>query len=76
MSALRWVDLIDEEEKVSPLSVNSKLGPKTSIFVLVFFDEGEKDNMLDIYFYKVARDVNMLSKHQRSGNNKVKKRTH
>ncbi|KAK4727776.1 hypothetical protein R3W88_032693 [Solanum pinnatisectum] len=42
------------------------------------FDEDgdEEDNMLDICFEMVARDRNISPRHQRSGSNKNKKKTH
>lgn len=39
-------------------------------------DEDEEDNMLDICFDKVARDGDISPRHQRSGSNKNKKKTH
>uniref|UniRef100_M1E0P6 NB-ARC domain containing protein n=1 Tax=Solanum tuberosum TaxID=4113 RepID=M1E0P6_SOLTU len=40
------------------------------------FDEDEEENMLDICFDKVARDGDISPRHQRSGSNKNKKKTH
>ncbi|WMV51610.1 hypothetical protein MTR67_044995 [Solanum verrucosum] len=39
-------------------------------------DEDEEDNMLDICFDKVTRDGDISPRHQRSGSNKNKKKTH
>ncbi|KAG5629478.1 hypothetical protein H5410_001195 [Solanum commersonii] len=41
-----------------------------------FFEEDEEDNMLDIYFDKVARDRDLSPRQQRSGSNKSKKKAH
>ncbi|KAK4710989.1 hypothetical protein R3W88_005502 [Solanum pinnatisectum] len=40
------------------------------------FDEDEEDNILDECFDKVARDGDISPRHQRSGSNKSKRKTH
>uniref|UniRef100_M1DYT0 NB-ARC domain containing protein n=1 Tax=Solanum tuberosum TaxID=4113 RepID=M1DYT0_SOLTU len=40
------------------------------------FNEDEEENMLDVCFDKVARDGDISPRHQRSGSNENKKKTH
>ncbi|KAG5619857.1 hypothetical protein H5410_005075 [Solanum commersonii] len=76
MSISVRADLVDEKENLtSPLM--SKLSPQESKFVPTKNDmsDGEdKEDMLDIYFEKLAKEEDLSSRQQRSGSNKKKKK--
>ncbi|KAG5584772.1 hypothetical protein H5410_045206 [Solanum commersonii] len=75
MSAPRWAGLVDEEEQALAFRVNP-----TKAYAIDLdddsFDEDEEDNILDECFDKVAREGDISSRHQRSGSNKSKRKTH